>query len=182
MRSLSYWLFFTLLLAVFIHILAILLIPRFQMSHASNEIAAIFPENKLTRLFDQNLQSTPALKNLDPNFDYAICRFNVSNTAIEIALQAKSIPTEIIIYNNRLQPIYSTNDKSRQGNVLRVLLVSDKQIIQLREELPQTAQNAQFFKVENETGLAVIRIFSARQSLSAEIDAIFDKAKCDAFT
>ncbi len=182
MRSLSYWFLFALLLAVFIHILAILLIPRFQMAHLSDDIAAIFPENELTRLLDQNLRAAPALKNFDPNFDYAVCRFNVSETAMEIALQVKSIPTEIIIYNDRLKPIYSTNDKSRRENILRVLIVSDKHIIRLREELPQTVQNAQFFKADTPTGLAVIRLFSARQSLSAEIDAIFDNAKCDPFT
>ena len=59
--------------------------------------------------------------------------------------------------------------------------MSDRQVIRYKESLAEVAKNARIFKVEQPTGIAILRIFSGRQSLIAEVNGMLDKAQCGVF-
>lgn len=181
MRYVFYWLLIVFLVSALVHISSVLVIPRVQMQAIASGITSVLPENKIQRLTPQMLASIRGFRGLDPVFKYAACHYNIGDNAVEIALPVKSFPSEVILYDEQLRVIYTTNDTSRFDDVLRILLVSDRQILRLREKLPETAQQAQFFKLENPKGTALIKIFAPRKSQLAEVNAIMDSASCEIF-
>lgn len=182
MKSLSYWLLVVVLIAALTHILMVLVLPRYEMSRLSQKIMERLPENELQYLRSDVRQPIEGLSSLDPSFQYAACRFNISQDALEISVPNRNLPVDVTIYDNTLKAIYTTDETSSFEGLLRILVVTDKQILRLRENLPETAQHAQIFRLQDNEGFALIRIFTQRRSQQNDVNALLANTKCTSNT
>jgi uncharacterized membrane protein len=166
-----------LLLGGLVHLVSVLALPRIASQDAYSRLERITPLNavKALPLADPNNAPIPFM---DPAFATAICRYDLSNGSIKLAVPVSQAYTSVTFYTDGDVAYYAINDRSAGRKVIELDLMTEAQHAALPEDEEITAADRLIVDSPTSTGLIVLKALAADTGLMAQAQASLTAATC----
>lgn len=166
-----------LLLGGLVHLVSVLALPRIASQDAYSRLERITPVNavKALPLADPNNAPIPFM---DPAFATAICRYDLSNGPIKLAVPVSQAYTSVSFYTDGDVAYYAINDRSAGRKVIELDLMTESQHTALPEDEEITAADRLIVDSPTSTGLIVLKALAADTGLMAQAQASLAAATC----
>lgn len=163
------------LLAGIIHITIILLIPTLGDRDAAKQIAQKLTTEKFHYVGNG---SRLGISNGDPFLKISICKFDLTNNAIEI--KGPQIPTfwSASVFDERGRVIYSLSDRTAIKNQLQMVIVNPIQMADIRQIQPEEIETSILVESESLKGFVILRALISDQSWQPQVLDFLEKAQC----
>jgi uncharacterized membrane protein len=172
-RAIFYTLLVGLVGAAIVHIAVLLLVPRFSERDAWSRIAAMAGPFEMVRLDGAEWESNPFLRVL-------ACRFEIEPGIARVRAEGKVPFWSAAIFDRSGRNIYSLNDRTTIGDRLDLVIATPVRMIELRKDLPEELAEAIFVELDNNQGLAVIRVVVPDSSWNQLAERFLAGARCHA--
>lgn len=177
MRRLAFAVMAGLLGAGIVHILVLFLIPEFSERDAWARLAMDSGLYVMAPLAVER-GGPPALKSVDPLFDAAACRFDLTDGIVRIRAPGKVVFWSMSIYDRNGHNIYSLNDHSTNAGLLNVVVLTPAQMVGVRRNLPEALEGSVFVEAPIDEGMAVVRSFVPDESWAPTVSRYLDQVTC----
>jgi len=164
-----------LLLAGIIHIIIILMIPTFGSKDAAKQISKQLITQKFH--FIDNGKSL-GISNTDPFLKLSVCKFDLTNTAIEIRGQDTKTFWSASVFDERGRVIYSMNDRTAIKNQLRMIIVNPIQMADIRQTQPEEVETSILVESQNLKGFVILRALVPDESWKSHSIGFLKSAQC----
>jgi uncharacterized membrane protein len=152
------------LLAVLVHILAVLAMPTVALRNAWRILAAK-AEGAGHHLLPAARPGSETTPFADPAMATAICRFDLSDGPFRIRASMGDAFTSLVILSSTGAVVHGVSDKAAQRRLLDVVLATDQQIRQLESQDPEDRVVQEIrLRLPAPQGIAVLRSLAARPS------------------
>lgn len=165
-------------LAVIIHIIVILSIPKNVKHSAYGDVTQYGPDRQFNLLPDVRPGAEP-LPGLDPAMKHAICRFQLSDGPVYFDADIPVPFWSIGIFNEAGETVYSLNNRTAGADRLAMLLITPEQLAILRENPPENLEDLIVIETPEINGLALLRAFVPHPTRSKPVEQAMDSALCD---
>lgn len=165
----------SLLVAGIVHIIIILLIPSLGSKDAAKQI-----DSKLNtmRFYPIGDGSEFGISNNDPFLKLAVCKFDLTNTAVQINGQQTKTFWSASVFDERGRVIYSMNDRTAIKNQLRIIIVNPIQMADIRQTQPEEIETSILVESQNMKGFVLLRAFVPDASWNSLTDSFLGAAEC----
>jgi Predicted integral membrane protein len=166
-----------LLLGALVHLVSMLALPRIASEDAYSRLERITPVNavKALPLADPNNAPIPFM---DPAFATAICRYDLSNGPIKLAVPVSQAYTSVSFYTDGDVAYYAINDRSAGRKVIELDLMTEAQHAALPEDEDITAADRLIVDSPTPIGLIVLKALAADTGLMAQAQTSLAAATC----
>lgn len=167
------------LLAGIIHIVVVLLVPRYAERDAWERLSG-------TPMWTFSRVATPGLDDarvpfVDPAFGVAACRYDLSEGPL-IAEASGELPYwSVAIYDSEGRNVYSFNDRTAVERRLRLIVVDPVQRAQLRKVAPTEIEDAIIVLVERPQGLVMLRALREDAEWGPLVETFLEEATCERY-
>ncbi|MBO0345217.1 hypothetical protein J0X15_08295 [Roseibium sp. CAU 1637] len=170
----------TLSLAVVVHILVVLAIPR-EVTHSAYTDAARFGPDRQFNLLPAVEAGAEPLPGLDPAMKHAACRYQLDDGPV-LFTAAVPVPFwSIGLFNATGEVVYSLNNRTAGSDILSLLLITPQQLSILRENPPEDLDKLIVIETAATQGFALLRAFSPSPAKDLEVDLAMKTAFCGRF-
>lgn len=142
-----------------VHIIVLLLIPRFSEQDAWALISEAGPAYSMVSL-KKSAAGETVLSDADPMFEVAACRFDLSEGTVQITSPGAVPYWSLSVFDRRGINIYSLNDRSAADHELDVIIATPAQLLELRKAPPEQYADSVVIEADTEEGIAVLRSFA----------------------
>ncbi|MDB5501964.1 MAG: hypothetical protein JWR89_1866 [Tardiphaga sp.] len=167
------------LLGGVVHLVSVLALPRIATQDAYSRLAGITKENAVTAL-PLTEPGKSLLPFMDPAFALAVCRYDLSNGPIKLAVPVSQSYTSVSFYTRSDVAYYAINDRSAGRRVIELDLMTEAQHAALPEDEDVTAADRLIIDSPTPTGLIVLKALAAEPGLMPQAQASLAAAKCGA--
>ncbi len=178
MRSVFYALAVGLLGAAILHIVIILMLPRFTARDAFTRVSALDDVHSFV-----SLPATPAgpngLANDNPYLRTAVCTFGISAQPARFQAVGDVPFWSIAIYDAASNEVFSMNDKTAVGGNLDLVVATPAQMLALRRAARPELEKSIQVEMPKTVGYAVLRTLSPMPSLEEAARNFLAEATCD---
>ncbi len=161
-----------------VHAVILLLLPNYSQRDAWSRLAAKTDFYQFSRVSSEGANS-PAIHAVDPFFDAAACRFDLSEGVVHVHASGHVPFWSASVYNRRGQNIYSLNDRTATLGALDLVLVTPAQMIELRKDVPAEFQKSVFVEADVGKGIVAIRSFVPDETWKSAVSDYLDGARCE---
>lgn len=163
------------LLSTAIHIVAVLLVPRFATADGWSRLSEFADVGDFREIpTDPQNQVLPGL---DPMFVHGGCFLDLTIAPAVLSLTAPDRFWSLALYNDEGISTFSLNDRTAQDGTLDMLVVTPVQTAQLKENPPEDIDEIIVVETQSDSLIAVFRLYaptaelrrSSRQALEAAI-------------
>ena len=175
------WVLGGLFLAGIIHVVSVLVLPVFATGDAWNRLARYGSYNHFYIL----PAATPfgeAIADMDPNLEYAVCRFDLAEGPLRLNLEIPQGYWSIGIYDRFAGNYYALNNRSAGTPKLTLWVADQEQILaMLPEGLDDAGADAQDLlpvKSPDRYGLVILRVLVPEESFRARAIDALEKSSC----
>ncbi len=175
------WILGGLFLAGIIHVVAVLVLPIFATGDAWNRLARYGSFNHLNIL----PAATPfgeAIADMDPNLEYAVCRFDLAEGPLRVAVDIPQGYWSVGIYDRYAGNYYTLNNRSAGTKTLTLWVADQQQILaMLPEGLDDVGNDAADLlpvKSPDRYGLVILRVLVHEESFRANAIAALENSSC----
>jgi uncharacterized membrane protein len=162
--------------AVILHIVSVLAFPFISQNYLESpsieKILARIPQN------DHFVRLEPVIKNLDPNFVLAACRFSLQDGPLMLSSTTKTDFWSLSVFNRLGENIFSINDQIRTDAKLDMIIANPIQTIELKNTLSLELADTVFAKTDVEEGFVVLRIFAPNAQTKLYAEDFMTSSKC----
>jgi uncharacterized membrane protein len=162
-----------------VHLVSVLALPRIATQDAYSRLTAITTANAVTAL-PPTEPGKATLPFMDPAFALAVCRYDLSNGPIKLAVPVSQSYTSVSFYTRSDVAYYAINDRSAGRRVIELDLMTEAQHAELPEDEDVTAADRLIIDSPTPTGLIVLKALAAEPGLMAQAQATLAAAKCGA--
>jgi len=163
------------LLSTAIHIVAVLLVPRFATADGWSRLSE-FADVGDFREIPTDPQGR-VLPGLDPMFVHGACFLDLNIAPAVLSLTAPDRFWSLALYNDEGISTFSLNDRTAQDGTLDMLVVTPVQTAQLKENPPEDIDDIIVVETQSDSLIAVFRLYAptpelrrlSRQALEAAI-------------
>ena len=166
-----------LLLGGIIHIAVVFLVPYFAEHDAWAEVHSLGADAQFHLLSGASGASAPVAA-LDPWMLQTVCSFSLADRPVRIRASLTDDFWSIAIFDRRGRNVYSLNDRAAERAQLDLVVLTPVQMAQVRQNPPQSLEDAIVVDLPIENGFAVIRLFVPDESKRAEARAALASADC----
>jgi uncharacterized membrane protein len=166
-----------LLLAGAIHIVTIVLIPRYAQSDGWSRLANAAGENSFAEVV-QRAENAEPIPGLDPLFIHGACRLNLEESPAALLLSARERFWSLALYNSAGRVVFSLNDRTAVEGELDMLVVNAVQNAELKENPPPGVDQTIVVESPTDNLIALLRLYSPTASSRDEARAILGEAQC----
>lgn len=166
-----------LLLGGLVHLISVLALPRIASQDAYSRLERITPVNAVKALPLADPSNAP-IPFMDPAFATAICRYDLSNGPIKLAVPVSQAYTSVSFYTDGDVAYYAINDRSAGRKVIELDLMTESQHAALPEDEEITAADRLIVDSPTPTGLIVLKALAADTGLMAQAQASLAAATC----
>ncbi|MYZ50486.1 DUF1254 domain-containing protein [Propylenella binzhouense] len=163
-----------LLTAGVIHIVTILLVPRFATENGWSRLAAVAAPDGFA-LIGEGEHAVPGL---DPLFVHGACRLDLSAAPAAISLSSSGGFWSMALYDPRGLIVFSLNDRTALEGQLDMLVVTPVQNAALKENPPPDIDRRIVVETNAERLIALLRIYAPADSGRDEATRILEHAEC----
>lgn len=160
--------------AAMVHIAVLLLVPTFSERDAWSRLARTGGLFTFTPIADDE----PMTRGASPFLRTIACRFTIDAGMTRIRARGDIPFWTAAIFDRSGQNIYSLNDRTSVAGELDIVVTGPLQIMELRNEMRETFQDAVFVGLETEEGIAVIRAAVPDESWERQVQQFLDSAEC----
>ena len=175
------WLLAGALLGGIIHLVAILILPRTATQDAYLRLSPLTPVNTVTQL-PQPTPQAELLPFTDPAFASAVCRYDLDNGPIRLAVPINAAYTSVSFYTRRGVAYYAINDRSAGRKVIELDLMTEAQHAELPEEEDVTSADRLIIDSPTTTGLIVLKALAPEPGLMPQAQASLAASRCQVQT
>lgn len=175
------WILGGLFLAGIIHVVSVLVLPVFATGDAWNRLARYGSFNHFNIL----PAATPfgeAIADMDPNLEYAVCRFDLAEGPLRITLDIPQGYWSVGIYDRYAGNYYTLNNRSAGTKTLTLWVADQEQILaMLPEGLDDASNDARDLlpvKSSDRYGLVILRVLVPEESFRASAIAALENSDC----
>lgn len=169
------------LTAGLVHIVAILIIPRYATNDAYARLSRLGQVNQTILLPTAGTPQARLFPYLDPAIAAAFCRYDLSNGPVRVKAPITRYEFSSISFHTRRGDIfYALTDRAATQNALEALVVTDKQLraISAHDSEDETPRELRIVSATNE-GFVLMRSFSQEPSLVSEAEERARGLKCE---
>jgi uncharacterized membrane protein len=141
-----------------VHIIVLLLIPRYSEKDAWTLISEAGPAYAMVPLKNSKA-GEEVLSDADPMFQVAACRFDLSDGTVQITAEGKVPFWSLSVFDRRGTNIYSLNDRSATNNRLDIVIATPAQLLEMRKAPPEQFEESVVIEADAQEGIAVLRSF-----------------------
>jgi uncharacterized membrane protein len=165
------------LLGGIVHLVSVLALPRIASQDAYSRLTPLTKLNTVTALplADPNNTLMPFM---DPAFATAICRYDLSDGPIKLAVPVSQSYTSVSFYTRSDVAYYAINDRSAGRKVIELDLMTEAQHAELPEDEDVTAADRLIIDSPTATGLIVLKALAAEPGLMPQAQASLAAASC----
>jgi len=165
------------LLGLIVHLVAVLALPRIATQDAYSRLTPTTKLNAVTQLALADPSNAP-MPFMDPAFAVAICRYDLSDGPIKLAVPVSQAYTSVSFYTRSEVAYYAINDRSAGRKVIELDLMTEAQHADLPEEEDVTSADRLIIDSPTTTGLIVMKALAAEPGLMPQAQASLAAASC----
>ena len=166
-----------LLLAGAIHIVTIVLIPRYAQSDGWSRLASVAGENSFAEV-PQLAEDAEPIPGLDPLFVHGACRLDLSESPAALTLSARERFWSLALYNSAGRVVFSLNDRTAVEGELDMLVVNVVQNAELKENPAPGVDQTILVESPTNNLIALLRLYAPTATSRNETRAILNEAGC----
>ena len=166
-----------LLLGGVVHLVSVLALPRIASQDAYSRLTPITKLNAVSALPQADPGNT-LMPFMDPAFATAICRYDLSDGPIKLAVPVTQSYTSVSFYTRSDVAYYAINDRSAGKKVIELDLMTEAQHADLPEDEEITAADRLIIDSPGNTGLIVLKALAAEPGLMPQAQASLAAASC----
>ena len=170
-----------LLLGVIVHIVIVLLVPRFAPADAWSKLSAVtqpWTFGEIARVGEAR-RDDAVIPGLDPNFGVAACRFDLTDGPASIVAEGDVPFWSLAIFDRRGQAVYSLNDRTAIGGRLDLVVVNPQQNARLRENPVEGLDRSILVRTGMGEGFVVVRALAPDPSWRPAVTSFLRAATCE---
>src|SRR6185312_367865 len=165
------------LLGGVVHLATVMILPRTATHDAYARLSPIAPVNKVTAL-PVPTPDAALMPFMDPAFVSAVCRYDLSKTALKLTVPVSLAYTSVSFYTRYDVAYYAINDRAAGRRVIELDLMTTEQHNDLPEEEDVTAADRLIVESPTTTGLIVIRALATEPGLMPMARSAIAAAQC----
>ncbi|GHB19617.1 membrane protein [Pseudovibrio japonicus] len=166
-----------LLVAGIIHVSIVLSVPGYVPDSPYDRVGG-FGADRNFQVLPPILPRSEPLPDLDPSMRHAICRYSLENGPLIINTYAPSPFWSLGLFNENGQVTYSLNDKTSEGEAVRMLVLTPQQLSILRENPPDDLEEMIVVETDELKGFALFRAFVPSNAYLPQISQALHSATC----
>lgn len=174
------WLFAILggiLLGGVVHLVSVLALPRVATLDAYSRLEPITKQNAVSPIPAASPGGAP-MPYMDPAFATAVCRYDLSNGPIKLAVPVSQAYTSVSFYTRNEVAYYAINDRSAGRKVIELDLMTEAQHGELPEDEDVTAADRLIIDSPTATGIIVMKALAPEPGQMAQAQASLAAATC----
>lgn len=171
------WILGGLLLGGVVHLVTVMALPHTATRDAYARLAAVAPVNGFA-LLPAPTPEASIVPFMDPAFATAVCRYDLANGSIKLAVPVSQAYTSVTFYTRNDVAYYAINDRAAGRKSIELDLMTAKQRAELPEDEDVTAADRLIVESPTPTGLIVARAFFPEGSLAPAATATLKTAQC----
>lgn len=177
MKSLFFWTFFAILLAIGVHIATVVYLPRTAAKENLQKLMSAGQVNKLT-LLDSQAKVQKYLGKYGYNMAYAVCPYNVGRGPISISAKMPDSYWSMTVYGDDGQNLYGLNDKQVGADTFFADLKFDTKAGVSINEAKGSGQERIVIRSPYKRGVIIFRGFVKDDAAREKILNIIASTKC----
>lgn len=171
------WLVSGILLGGIVHLVTVLWLPRTATQDAYSRLAAVTPVNTVVTLPDPSPDRS-VLPYMDPAFATAICRYDLSQGPLQLAVNVSQAYTSMSFYTRYGQAYYAINDRAAGRRVIQLELMTEQQHNDMPEEEDVTTADRLIVDSPTVTGIVVLKALAPEPGLKALARDVLASGRC----
>lgn len=164
-------------LSVAIHIIAVLLVPRFATNDGWSRLYSFAETGRFKAI--PNDGKANLLSGLDPLFVHSVCAISLAEAPAALSLTAEDSFWSLSLYDSKSIAIFSLNDRTAQGGTLDMLVVSPVQNALLKESPPPDIDDIVLVEATDNNLVAVFRLYAPNSELRQKALSAVNTAICE---
>ena len=164
-------------LGLVVHLVSVLALPRIATQDAYSRLTPMTKLNGVTQLPLADPGTSP-MPFMDPAFALAICRYDLSNGPIKLAVPVSQAYTSVSFYTRNEVAYYAINDRSAGRKVIELDLMTEDQHSALPEDEEVTAADRLIIDSPTTTGLIVLKALAPEPGLMPQAQASLAASQC----
>ena len=164
-------------LGLVVHLVSVLALPRIATQDAYSRLTPMTKLNGVTQLPLADPGTSP-MPFMDPAFALAICRYDLSNGPIKLAVPVSQAYTSVSFYTRNEVAYYAINDRSAGRKVIELDLMTEDQHSALPEDEEVTAADRLIIDSPTATGLIVLKALAPEPGLMPQAQASLAASQC----
>lgn len=181
MARLIYALLVGLVSAAIVHIAIVLLIPSYAPRDAWSRLAEVGELYSVLPVSGGEASGRALVRNGDPLFRAAACRFDLSDGPLRITADRRVPFWSLSIRDRAGQTTFSITDRASAEAKLDITVLSPLQMIEMRRDMPDGAEQSIFVESQLTEGIAVIRVFVPDTSWEPAGERFLSEMTCQPF-
>ena len=165
------------LLGGVVHLVSVLALPRIATQDAYSRLTPMTKLNAVTPLPLADPTHLP-MPFMDPAFALAICRYDLSDGPIKLAVPVSQAYTSVSFYTRNEVAYYAINDRSAGRKVIELDLMTEAQHADLPEDEDVTAADRLIIDSPTATGLIVLKALAPEPGLMPQAQASLAASSC----
>ncbi len=187
--------------AALLHLVIILMLPRYVKTDAYARIGALGKHGLFYRLPDVEkpkpdilISENPAawfalageqelepLVNRDPFLGVAACRLTLDEGPVHLFAEGSVPLWSVVIFDRNSNEIFSMNDRTSVSGALDIVAGTKAQLPAIRKQLPEELAQSILVEMPGDGRYAILRAFSRKKSILADATAFLSDAQCATF-
>jgi uncharacterized membrane protein len=160
-----------------VHLVSVLALPRIATQDAYSRLAPVTKLNAVTALA-QPEPGDARLPFMDPAFAVAICRYDLSQGPIKLAVPVSQAYTSVSFYTRNEIAYYAINDRSAGRKLIELDLMTEAQHADLPEDEDVTAADRLIIDSPTPDGLIVLKALAPEPGLMPQAQASLAASSC----
>lgn len=164
--------------SIIVHLIIIFLLPGLS----ANSTWLLVTETTDVGIPKQ-IDSSIAEKNqnlfLDPMFEVAACRFDLSEGVMRITANGETLLWTVAVFDPSGTAIFSANDRIANSRNVDIAIVNKSQLRFARQNTPDELSQSIIASVEQNEGYALLRVFTPDQSWKSNTKEFLDSMRCE---
>jgi uncharacterized membrane protein len=165
------------LLGLVVHLVSVLALPRIATQDAYSRLTPLTQLNAVTPLPPAE-PGNVLMPFLDPAFAMAICRYDLKDGPIKLAVPVSQAYTSVSFYTRNEIAYYAINDRSAGRKVIELDLMTEAQHNDLPEDEDVTAADRLIIDSPTPTGLIVLKALAPEPGLMPQAQASLAASNC----
>lgn len=188
--------------AALLHVVIILMLPKFVTAGAYARVAVLGPPGRFHALPIEGTarppspaaraetgvagsapgaDAPPPLARTDPFLPAAACIVSLDQGPVRLYAEGDVPFWSVVVFDRDSNEVFSMNDRTSVSGALDMLLGTTGQLPQIRKALPEELSESILVEMPPSGGYAVLRAFAPRPSFEAAVTEFLSGAECDLF-
>ncbi len=166
-------------MAGIVHISVILLVPALASQDAWSKLIKAGPMWQFVRVNSNALTRDSQLSAVDPLFQIAACRYSLESGSLSIRAYGDLPFWSVAVFDRYGEIIYSFNNRTAINRDINLLVVSPLQMLFLRQNPPESIEQAIIVETDIDQGFILIRVLQSDPSWVPAVDNFLGEASCE---